>query len=830
MKYNIQSFGLFFVFIAIVFMVKFSSAQIPIIDQISKNPLVNDSIGANKRITLDNVNNEIEFTDNLIFKKGISESMIKKQNLLIQKVDSFNLYLTKQGKEFREFEPDKLTHFFLNSARTIWQEYNKNLKNYRTDIQKLIRESQELQSQYIKNKISWEESLPDLKKNLSVQIVNHINSNLGSINQIINNYDLNIRTLIATENKILQNINFIDNILNDINDLSDKRKAELFKRNDKNIFSTNYQVGYSGTFRERLKLAVHDNTKNFGYFYTTAKSNLITYIILIFILVAYFLYIRKQYRTLNNTEINREFFRINRIVIQNPILTIIALILIFWTVIVPYSPLVLSLFVYLATLIILIRILSPIMDPFIRKIELAVILLLTLSNFEVFVWYFGNYSRIYLLIESVVGIILTIKYVFPSYKIESYKNQNKKLVTSVRVIAMAIFTMYFISLVSNLMGFVNLSTYSLKVGVYTGVISMLVHGFYRITTSIIYASVDVINISYPEIIKKYGSSIHKKSNRFLKLFLGFLWISGILRISEVYESVSSQVGSIFTDKVKIGSLTFTFGNLVLFIATLYFTYIITKFVKQIVEREVLSKQEMKRGVAASISLTIRIFIVFFGTLVALSLSGLDFGKIGIIAGALSVGIGFGLQNIVSNFISGLILVYGKPVQEGDTIEVDTLLGRVSNIGIRSSTITTYDGADVVVPNSNLISNQLINWTLSDNKKRVEIKVGTSYGSDPNRVIEILLNAALSNEKVIPYPEPMPLFVGFGDNSLNFRLLFWVHFEDGLKTQSDVAIKIYNLLKENNIEIPFPQLDLHIKNEDGKVLNNKNETEKDNLNT
>jgi small-conductance mechanosensitive channel len=166
--------------------------------------------------------------------------------------------------------------------------------------------------------------------------------------------------------------------------------------------------------------------------------------------------------------------------------------------------------------------------------------------------------------------------------------------------------------------------------------------------------------------------------------------------------------------------------------------------------------------------------------------------------------------VVSNFISGLILIYEKPVQEGDTVEVGTLLGKVSNIGIRSSTVSTYEGAEVVVPNSNLISNELINWTLSNSQKRIEIKVGTAYGTDPRKVLNLLMEAALSHENVLRNPEPRPLFLGFGDSSLNFRLLFWVSFELGLQTQSDVAVKIYEIFNENNIEIPFPQLDLHVK--------------------
>ena len=147
---------------------------------------------------------------------------------------------------------------------------------------------------------------------------------------------------------------------------------------------------------------------------------------------------------------------------------------------------------------------------------------------------------------------------------------------------------------------------------------------------------------------------------------------------------------------------------------------------------------------------------------------------------------------------------------GDTIEVESLLGQVRRIGLRSSNVKTYDGAEVVVPNSNLISNQLINWTLSDNKRRNEIKVGVSYGSDPNIVLELLEKAASSHEDVIMDPAPWALFENFGDSSLSFRLLFWTPYEVGMRTKSAVAVNIFNIFKENGIEIPFPQLDLHVK--------------------
>jgi small-conductance mechanosensitive channel len=146
---------------------------------------------------------------------------------------------------------------------------------------------------------------------------------------------------------------------------------------------------------------------------------------------------------------------------------------------------------------------------------------------------------------------------------------------------------------------------------------------------------------------------------------------------------------------------------------------------------------------------------------------------------------------------------------GDTIEINSLLGEVKSIGIRSSNVRTYEGAEVIVPNSVLVSDQLINWTLSDDKRRIEVVVGVKYGTDPGTVIQILKQVADAHPLVAKDPEPRVLFTEFADSSLNFRLLCWVLFENGIQTKSDLSVAVDHAFKENGIEIPFPQLDLHV---------------------
>lgn len=208
-------------------------------------------------------------------------------------------------------------------------------------------------------------------------------------------------------------------------------------------------------------------------------------------------------------------------------------------------------------------------------------------------------------------------------------------------------------------------------------------------------------------------------------------------------------------------------------------------------------------------MVIRYFILAFGVVLALSYIGIDLSEFNLLAGALGLGIGFGLQTIVSNFISGIILIFERPILPGDVVEVNNLVGTVSKIGVRASRINTYEGAEVVVPNNNLISEDLINWTLSNNIKRVEILIGTKYGTDPNEVLKILTQVANENNDVLKKPPPVALFDTFGDSSLNYRLLFWVYFQKGLQAKSDVSIAVYNRFRELGIEIPFPQQEVYL---------------------
>ncbi|NOQ89476.1 MAG: mechanosensitive ion channel [Gammaproteobacteria bacterium] len=240
----------------------------------------------------------------------------------------------------------------------------------------------------------------------------------------------------------------------------------------------------------------------------------------------------------------------------------------------------------------------------------------------------------------------------------------------------------------------------------------------------------------------------------------------------------------------------------------------SSWIRSQLENNWLKMTTMGQG-ARDALVTIMGYILFIIAIMAgLSAAGFDFGNIAIIAGALSVGIGFGLQNIVNNFVSGLVLLFERPIRKGDWIEVGGTEGYVKDIHIRSTTIQTFDRSDVIVPNSELISNQVTNWVLSSKSGRAIIPVGVAYGTDTEKVRDILMTIAEENEDVVKsgtMPKPIVLFREFGDSSLNFELRVFLHNVDSrLSVISDLNFAIDKAFRENNIEIPFPQRDLHVK--------------------
>ena len=284
----------------------------------------------------------------------------------------------------------------------------------------------------------------------------------------------------------------------------------------------------------------------------------------------------------------------------------------------------------------------------------------------------------------------------------------------------------------------------------------------------------------------------------------------LLRAFDLWEVLWRVAADILGYQVSVGALGFTLGSVFAFVAVLFVAVVSSRIARFFLAAGLRRRAEIARGTAEAVSKLAHYLIVTFGFLLAVGASGIDLNKFTFLAGALGVGVGIGLQSVVNNFVSGLILLFERPLHVGDTITVGDTSGEVKDIGIRSSTIATFDGADVLVPNASLTSASVVNWTLTDNRRRSELKVGVAHGTEPARVFRVLRETALEHPLVLRTPEPLPLFVGFGDSSLDFCLRYWTLLEHTVDVGSELYVSANARLAAEGIEIPFPRRDVHLR--------------------
>jgi small-conductance mechanosensitive channel len=200
-------------------------------------------------------------------------------------------------------------------------------------------------------------------------------------------------------------------------------------------------------------------------------------------------------------------------------------------------------------------------------------------------------------------------------------------------------------------------------------------------------------------------------------------------------------------------------------------------------------------------MVVRYAVVGLGIAFAMAALGFDLGKFGLVAGALGVGLGFGLQTVVANFVSGIILTFERPIQAGDMIQMGSLWGTISSIGVRSTRVRAFDGSEVIIPNNDLISKEVTNWTLSDKLRRLAFPVKVEFGSDPRHVIELMLAAVRQHDVPLKEPGPFVIFEGVGEYYLEFTLYFWITTDRYLAGKNEVGIAVLDALKQAGVQIP-----------------------------
>lgn len=267
--------------------------------------------------------------------------------------------------------------------------------------------------------------------------------------------------------------------------------------------------------------------------------------------------------------------------------------------------------------------------------------------------------------------------------------------------------------------------------------------------------------------------------------------------------------------IEVGTLSISAWGIITGLIAFGITMWLSLGLTRLLEARIETVPRLSASLRVLIVKIIRIVFIFVATMIALSSMGVDLSSLTVLGGAIGLGLGFGLQKVVSNFVSGIILLLDNSIKPGDVIEIDGTYGWINNLRARYASVITRDGTEHLIPNEDLITQRVINWSFTDELVRMRVPVGVSYNADPHQCIQLMLDAATGHERVLADPKPVCLLKEFGDNSINLELRFWLSDPaNGVgSVKSQVLLKVWDLFKAHNIEIPFPQRDLHIRSSD-----------------
>ncbi|UNK49119.1 mechanosensitive ion channel [Lysobacter sp. S4-A87] len=381
----------------------------------------------------------------------------------------------------------------------------------------------------------------------------------------------------------------------------------------------------------------------------------------------------------------------------------------------------------------------------------------------------------------------------------------------IHVIAWGATVLLAASAVSNIVGNVSLAEMLTAGVVDSGYLGLVLYAGINVFNTLLQLMIARRSASRFRIAREHAAPILGGFNKLLKIAAVLGWIAFAMSRFRIFRPVYGVVESILTYSVKFGEISVSLGHILVFAVSVFIAYWTARTVRFLLQEQVLPKMSLPRGVGNSVASLSYYALLLIGLVVALAAAGFKVGQLAFLFGALGVGIGFGLQNVVNNFVSGLILMFERPIQPGDVVEITGTAGRVREIGMRATTIKTFDGADVVVPNGTLLSEKLTNWTLLDMSRRIDIDLGVGYGSEPSQVMALLAKVTTETPHVARSPAPVVLFTGLGASSLNFAIRAWTYdFENWTNIRSELMTRVHAALREAGIEMPFPQQDMHLR--------------------
>jgi len=754
-------------------------------------------------ISIDDISNQTE-------KLGLR--ILNLKNILkpsenVHKVDSLLNTVNIKITEEKELVFEQLTAIDKRELETIklaWENYHATLKDYQETLKERTEKVSEIYGEINEEIKKWEQTKEKLvSENNSADVSKSLNLMISKLQDVMNLALARLDKIFLIQNKITKLVLTIDEVTHEINLVEKELKKEYFTfdtqplwkiSTDNNTTDENKIIPETSVQQE-----LATNFKEIKSFLLFKKNALIAQISFILLLIIIMISVNKSWKAAINTLTN-PIEKEAKVIVNHPFsaaLVIGVLVTAYF-----YNGLI-PVFRELHIFLVIVGTVFLLPKLTINKFRLPLLLLLSVFIIQLITTYHIPEELTARLLTIIAATILFIALLKARGIIKEYPDRFDRIRNLFVKLSLFYMAILILAAIANIIGMVGLSNFIVNGIFFSTIFSLIVYLIVKVITGLVIILFKLKKSSNIQTLSTMVDATHRRFQPIL-YWIGFLfWIYFTLAGFGLYNTILEWINEILLLEWEIGEMTISLGSVLGFTTIFIITLLLAKLAASIFQDEWMIKT-LPRGVAPAISLLLRIILLGIGFYVGASAAGIDLSKLGFIIGTLGVGIGFGLQNVVLNFVAGLILAFERPVNLGDVIEIDQEKGVITNIGVRSSNIRTYTGAEAIIPNGDLISKKVINWTLTNRDRRSKILMKTSADADPEKVIELFNTIAAENEKTYSDPAPETYFYGYNeDGNLDFALMYWTTFSDTLNTDHTIALKLFKKLKAAGISAPIP---------------------------
>ena len=418
--------------------------------------------------------------------------------------------------------------------------------------------------------------------------------------------------------------------------------------------------------------------------------------------------------------------------------------------------------------------------------------------------------RLFLLVLNMVALGLTVRLLRHTGP-PALDARSKRFQTLVRPLAWTVLLALAVAAICNVAGNISMAETLTSGVIDAGYMALLLYAGVAVCHGLLHALLHQPELDRHGLVQRHGALLEAGCTRLLVLSAGLAWLLYSLHRFRLLRPLHNAGAAILDIGIETGAVSLKLGDIVVFLIASWLAFWAARTVRRFLREELPGHSKLPRGVGSSIASLTYYAVLLAGLLVALSAAGFHVSQLALVFGALGVGIGFGLQNVVNNFISGLVLMFERPIQPGDIVDAAGASGTVREISLRATTIRTFDGADTVVPNGLLLGSNLTNWTMFDRQRRFDMTVGVAYGSDPARVLAVLAQAAADTPGIAQQPAPAIVLTGYGDSTLDFQVQAWTgDIAIWKQVRGELLSRTLAALQAAGIAIPYRQIDINLR--------------------